>query len=321
MKRALLWVSLVLVGGLLCLAMLGWQRDLDPADLQAKYANSDSQFIDVGGGVMMHARVEGLSNGPTIVLLHGANSSLQTWEPIVARLGAKYRVITMDLMGNGLTGPNPARDYGAAAHVHSIEALMRQLKVERFILGGASFGGWIAWHYALAHPEQVEALVLIDALGAPGVEPSERSPYALLTGNALTRRIALNITPRSMIASTVRYNFGRPELVTDEMIDRYWELIRYPGNRQATIDRRDLGLPEPAKRAELARLKVPTLIIWGEADRRFGIAAAKWYADAIPGARLSLYPGIGHVPMEEAPDRTAADIDSFMAALAPPSQK
>lgn len=321
MKRALFWVSLVLVGGLLCLAMLGWQRDLDPADLQAKYANSDSQFIDVGNGVMMHARVEGLSNGPTIVLLHGNNSSLQTWEPIVARLGSKYRVVTMDLMGNGLTGPNADGDYGAAAHVRSVDALMRQLKIERFILGGASFGGWIAWHYALAHPERVEALVLVDALGAPGVEPSDRSIYAILTGNRATRWLALNITPRSMIASSVRHNFANSDLVTDQMIDRYWELLRYPGNRQATIDRRNLGAPEAATAAEMAQLKLPTLVIWGEADRRFGPAAAKWYAKAIPGARLSLYPGVGHVPMEEAPDRTAADIDSFIAALAPPSQK
>ena len=321
MKRALLWVLLALGVGILCLFILGWQRDLDPADLQAKYANKESQFVDMGGGLIIHVRDEGVPTRPAIVLVHGAISSLQTWEPWEVRLQAKYRVISFDLPGSGLTGPDPSGDYGVEKTVRLIDGLTRKLGVERFALAGHSMGGWIAWHYALAHPERTTALILVAPAGAPDVKYPDPPLGIRLGRSPMLRNMVMRVTPRSVIERTIRQSITDQSIVTDAMIDRYWELLLYPGNREATLARPSLADLEPATRSEMARLHMPVLIQWGERDRLMPVAASRWFKAAIPGAREIIYPGIGHVPMEEAPDRTVADVDAFLDGVARGSQK
>lgn len=321
MKRALLWVLLAAGCGLLCLYILGWQRDLDPADLQAKYANKESQFVDMGGGLIVHARDEGVPTRPAIVLIHGAISSLQTWEPWEVRLQGKYRVISLDLPGSGLTGPDPRGDYSVETTVRIVDELTRKLGVERFAIAGHSMGGWIAWHYALAHPERVSALILVAPAGAPGVRYPDPPLGIRLGRSEILRNMIMRVTPRSVIERTIRQSITDQTIVTDKMIDRYWELLLYPGNREATLLRPSLSDLTPATREEMARIKTPTLILWGKEDRLMPATASAWFKAAIPGAKEILYPRIGHIPMEEAPDRSAADVDAFVSGLAPLSQK
>jgi pimeloyl-ACP methyl ester carboxylesterase len=104
------------------------------------------------------------------------------------------------------------------------------------------------------------------------------------------------------------------------MIDRYYDLQLYPGNRHAT------SLRFAVKRvyadpATLAAIKVPTLILWGDEDKLIPVASAHWFAKAIPGAKEVIYPRIGHIPMEEAADHSAKDADMFLSAIVPPPQK
>lgn len=320
MKRALRW-ALVLVGtGLLALLLIGWQRDLDPADLQAKYANGASQFLDVGGGLLVHARDQGRGDGEAIVLLHGSNASLQTWEPWVKRLGTKYRVISLDQIGHGLTGPNPSDDYSPAAFVETLDRTLAKLGVTHFALAGSSMGGAVAWHYALAHPEKVDALILVDAAGAPVAESTDLPIGVRVAQTPLVRQLAEFVTPRSLIERTLREGLYNQSVIDDRMIDRYWELLLYPGNRRATM-LRNSRKQDVADRATLSRLHMPVLILWGKEDRLIPVAAARWFVSAMPQAQQIVYPGIGHVPMEEAADRSAIDVDTFLSRLARPSQK
>lgn len=321
MKRALLWVLLAVSCGLLCLYILGWQRDLDPADLQAKYANKESQFVDMGGGLIVHARDEGVPTNPAIVLVHGTISSLQTWEPWEVRLQSKYRVISFDLPGFGLTGPDPRGDYSVETTVRIIDDLTRKLGVDRFAIAGHSMGGWIAWHYALAHPERVTGQILVAPAGAPGVKYPDPPLGIRLGRSPFLRNIIMRVTPRPIIERTLRQSIADQSLVTDKMIDRYWELLLYPGNRKATLSRPSLSGLTPATREEMAQIRAPTLILWGQEDRLMPSSASHWFKSTIPGAKEIIYPRIGHVPMEETPDRSAADVDAFLGSLAPLSQK
>jgi pimeloyl-ACP methyl ester carboxylesterase len=102
--------------------------------------------------------------------------------------------------------------------------------------------------------------------------------------------------------------------MTPAVIDRYWELLRYPGNRVATIARFAQGY-SPLTAADLARITAPTLILWGRDDRFIPVAAAGYFAKTLPHSRTVIYDGVGHIPMEEAPDRSAADVAAFMATL------
>ena len=312
MIRVAKWLGLAALIAVIGLVVAYWTPDTDPVAMRAKYGAAPSQFVDVGGGLTVHLRDEGPRDGRVIVLLHGSNADLHTWDPWTERLTkAGYRVVRFDQIGHGLTGPSPARDYSMAAVVGTVEAVATKLGLPRFTLAGNSMGGGVAWHYALAHPKRLDALVLVDASGSP--VPIERKPpfaFRLLQSDAM-RPVLLHITPRGLIASGVRSAFAHPALVSEATIDRYWNLLRYPGNRQATVDRQSIGRAN-ATPAQLAALHVPTLILWGRDDQVLPLAGADFFARAIPGATKIVYPATGHIPMEEVADASAADVVGWL---------
>ena len=312
-RRIMGWAVLIL--GLLVAGILLFARtpDTDPAAMRAKYGGPPSRFVDIGRGLTVHVRDTGPRDSPAIVLLHGSNSSLHTWQPWADRLDKSYRVIRYDQPGHGLTGPNPSHDYSAAAFVDVVDRVTRALGVDRFVLAGNSMGGGIAWHYALAHPDRVRALILVDSVGQP--EPQGSAPIGFRIARIpVLRNLAATITPRKLIADSLPPAYGKPALADDAAIDRYWEMLRYPGNRMATIERFATA-PDPATTAMLHRLTMPTLILWGAKDRLIPLASGRWLAGNIPRSRLIVYPAAGHLPMEEAADRSAADVDGFMRSL------
>ena len=126
----------------------------------------------------------------------------------------------------------------------------------------------------------------------------------------------LHITPRAVIASSLHQSVSHQAIVTDEMIDRYWEMLRYPGNRQATLDRFTTPRKQTTSDA-VACIVIPTLILWGEDDKLIPVSAGRWFKKTLPHATLITYPGVGHIPMEEIPDRSVADLKNWLATLPP----
>jgi pimeloyl-ACP methyl ester carboxylesterase len=99
-------------------------------------------------------------------------------------------------------------------------------------------------------------------------------------------------------------------------VTRYWELLRYPGNRRATLKR--FGYPyDPLTEAEIAAVTTPTLILWGEEDRLIPVEAGQWLAKTMPNNALVIYPKIGHLPHEEAVEATLGDLQPWLAEHAP----
>jgi pimeloyl-ACP methyl ester carboxylesterase len=321
MKRIFKWI-----GGLLLLVLiagfaLGYTPDTDPAAMRAKYASPTSQFVDIGGGVTIHVRDEGKRDGPVLVLLHGSNASLHTWEPWVARLKDKYRIISLDQIGHGLTGPNPTGQYDGPAFVGTLDALLTKLGVTRFALAGNSMGGYVAWEYALAHPDKLTHLVLVDA-GGPPDDPNKQLPIGFrIARTPGLSKLALVITPRSVFEKSLHGTVSNRSVVTPAVIDRYWELNRYPGNRKATGERFAQYGTRDTNTGRLGEIRTPTLILWGAEDKLIPVSGADWFAARIPGSVKIVYPGIGHLPMEETPDRSAADLDVFLSKPFPSAAK
>ena len=118
----------------------------------ARWAPPPSQFVSIGP-LLVHMRDEGPRDDPMpIVLLHGTSDSLHTWDGWTRVLRQQRRVIRFDLPGFGLTGPNAAGDYSMAVYVRLVLALLDQLGVQRFVIGGNSLGGEVAWATAHAAP-------------------------------------------------------------------------------------------------------------------------------------------------------------------------
>ena len=105
----------------------------------------------------------------------------------------------------------------------------------------------------------------------------------------------------------------RKSIIDDTMIDNYWDFARMQGTRQATLRR--FETPDDDFVARNANsIVVPALILWGEEDRLVPLEAARLYAHAIRGSKLIIYPATGHLPQEEAPDKSAADVRNFLLA-------
>lgn len=312
MKRVMKWVfgiALVLGAALLVFRT----PDTEPAAMRAKYGGEPSQFVDLGQGLTVHLRDEGPRAAPAIMLLHGSNADLHTWEPWAQVLKGQYRVIRYDTIGHGLTGGVAGKDYSPEAMTNLVGRVADKLALQRFTLAGNSMGGAVAARYAMAHPERLTALVLVDAGGAPKPGGERGNIGFKLAATPGLNQLMKWITPRALVAQSLRQSVTNQAIVTEAAIDRYWELLRYPGNREATMLRMTAPRAtfDPAK---LAAIKVPTLILWGEEDALIGPAAAQWYGKAITGSTLTIYPGIGHLAHEEAAARSAADVAAFLSA-------
>lgn len=321
------WRGLLALIGILVIAFLIFRTpDTDAAEMRAKYGGPPSQFVDIGGGVTVHLRDEGPKDAPAIILLHGSNADLHTWEPWASVLKGTHRVIRFDQVGHGLTGPDPAHDYSRENYIEDILQVADKLGLERFIIGGNSMGGKHALAFAVAHPERVAGLILVDASGGPMLETKADTDREDAGGGNIgftiartpgLNRLVEQITPRSLIAQSLEQSVSVKSVASEAAVTRYWELLRYPGNRRATL-RRFSHPYEPLSEAELAAITAPTLILWGEEDRLIPLAAGQWLAQTIPSAALKSYPGIGHLPQEEAVAPTLADLEPWLAKHAPP---
>ncbi len=200
--------------------------------------------------------------------------------------------------------------------VSSVEAVRAKLEIEQFAIGGSSMGGAVAWGYALAHPDRVQALVLVAPSGAPLASGAADPIGFRLARTPVVRDLAAVITPRKLVEQSLEQSVSVPSAADAAAVDRYWELLRYPGNRRATLDR---APNVPATAQTLAPLRnVPILVLWGDQDRVLPLSQADFFKTALPGATLIVYPGIGHLPQEETPDLSAVDVKAFLAEAISP---
>jgi pimeloyl-ACP methyl ester carboxylesterase len=277
-------------------------------------ADADSRFADVDG-LKVHYKLAGQGR-PALVLLHGFAASTFSWREVTAPLARDHRVLSFDRPAFGLTerplrwqGSSP---YGLEAQARLTVALMDELAIDRAVLIGNSAGGTVATLTALEYPERVEALVLVDPAIYGGEErqgwlrPLLSLPQVDHLAPLFVRRI------QTWGLDFARSAWHDPSKITPEIWDGYtrplkaqdwdvglWELVR--ASRPLDVERR------------LAELRVPVLVITGDDDRIVPTAQSIRLAGEIPGAKLAVLPGCGHVPHEECPAAFLAVLQDWLA--------
>jgi len=241
--------------------------------------------------------------------------SLHMWEGWVRELGGKARLISVDLPGHGLTGTWPRDEYTIEAYADFVEVLVDTLNLDRFVLVGHSMGGAVAWTFAATRPDRVSQLILVDAAGYPRTAGEAPLPIRLAR-TPVIGDIGIYFKPERLVRRSLSEAYADPAMVTPERVRRYAELQRFPGNREATLQR--ARLQEPLDPAPLKRLDVPTLLIWGGKDRWVPTADAFRFQNDIKGAELEIFEALGHNPMEEDPKTTAAAVAAFIKPVPPP---
>ncbi len=306
-------LAAALILGALVVAGAGawlYAPDKPLAALETKYAVSPSDFVGVAG-MRLHVRDSGPGGAPVVIMLHGFGASLDTWDAWAAGLSAQYRVVRFDLPGFALSGPDPTGDYTDARTVQVVAALMDALGVARASLVGNSLGGKIAWMFAAAHPERVERLVLVspDGFASPGFDYGKKAQVPAML------RLLPYVLPTAMVRMTVAPAYGDRSVLTDARVARYRDMMLAPGVRRAMLARMEqvaLQPPEPLLRS----IRAPTLLVWGERDAMIPFGNAAGYQRLIPDCRLAALPKLGHVPQEEAPERSLAPVLAFLAGPA-----
>jgi pimeloyl-ACP methyl ester carboxylesterase len=303
------------VAGALALLLAGfvalnWAPDRPVSQLAQRWAPPPSTFIELHG-MQVHVRDEGRRDDPVpIVLLHGTSASLHTWDGWVRALEGQRRIIRVDMPGFGLTGPTPDGDYTIGAYTRFAAGVLDHFGLQHCVMGGNSFGGWVAWETALDQPGRVDALILVDSAGYR--LRSESVPIAFRIAKIpVLNRLMEVMLPRSLIASSVRNVYGNPDKVTPELVDRYYEITLRAGNRASLVQRfvqAPLGIDE----ARIREIRVPTLILWGGRDRLIPLEYGGLFERDIAGSQLVVFDDLGHVPQEEDPTRTVAAVRTFL---------
>lgn len=307
--RYLAWTlgGLLAAGAAAFLAAAWLYRDIPAEVLEAKYTSPASRFLNVDG-VRIHYRDEG--SGPPVVLIHANFGSLLSWDGWVDTLKDQHRVLRFDMTGHGLTGPDPSGDYSLERTVELTGRFVDALGLDRFTLGGTSIGGTVAMHYAAAHPERVERLILLSP-GALEGRKMQSGGFRLPRAANMLRYV----TPRALAEFMLKSRFGDPSKVDDALVDRWYEMWLREGQREAILAR--LRAYSSADLGQVAAaLRVPTLILWGEKNPQAEVSQATELRRMLvnaPEVRLITYPGVGHMAADEAGPVIARDVLAWMA--------
>jgi 2-hydroxy-6-oxonona-2,4-dienedioate hydrolase len=242
-------------------------------------------------------------SGPVVILLHGLGGSAANWAPTIAPLAQKYRVIVPDQIGFGKSD-KPMLNYRVSTLVDFLDGFYKQVGVQKASLVGNSLGGFTAAAFAIAHPEKVDKLVLVDAAGL--AVTGDLDPRVLNGLNASTRQQVRDLL------SLVFYN--KEQFSSDIAIDTFFA-SRVTAGDQYTIQRfiDSIAHGEDMLDGKLGAIKHPTLIIWGREDGLTQLAMGQRFNKEIAGSHLFVIEKCGHVPQLEKAAEFNAGLLKFLS--------
>ena len=242
----------------------------------------------------------GPSDGEVVVMVHGFGGDKNNWPLYARHFTRRYRVIAPDLPGFGENVRDPDWNYGGPAQTERLHAFLTELGLDNIHLAGNSMGGFIALSYALAHPDRLKSLTLIDNAGVTSTNKSElelaidegKNPlvatsmddYDRLMDFIMHKRIP---SPKFMMKAMLEVQIRNHDLL--DVI--FWQII-------------DEALKDSLTE-RLGEVSMPTLVLWGRHDRLIDVSCVEVMAAAIPDCTVVILEDAGHIPMIECPRETA----------------
>lgn len=248
----------------------------------------------------------GPSDAPeTVVMIHGYSADKTVWMRFAKHFTTHYRVLVLDLPGHGETAFDPALRYDTVSQAQRVVQAMDHLGIARAHLVGNSMGGFIAAQIALRHPERVQSATLMDAAGVRAPTLSDMDAQ-LAAGKGNPFEVHNRAEFAAFYAMTMAQPPWLPQSALDYLADDY--MTSRPALTRIFKDFSRVGELDQ----QLGQIRVPVLVMWGDRDRLVHRSAADVWAEGIPGAKLISYPDLGHMPMVEDAQRSAADVLRFI---------
>jgi 2-hydroxy-6-oxonona-2,4-dienedioate hydrolase len=251
--------------------------------------------------------------GTPLVLIHGMFGDFLDWEPVLEPLALRHRVAAVDLPGFG-GSTKPRREYTGEFFVATLHELLCQLGIGKAILVGNSFGGQVAMLYALAHPDAVEKLALVNSGGFKQYSEEEIAQVA----PRFSEKVIAALTPE---INAVLFGgvFTKPSETSARYLEKQNAKLRredYPAYAYSIANSIRLSLATYLM-DRLPELRCPTLLVWGEGDMVLPVAQAEAALARLPFGELKRIPGCGHAPQMECPAGFLKATEMFLASPTP----
>ncbi|MEJ5313095.1 alpha/beta fold hydrolase [Anaerolinea thermophila] len=312
-------ILLLLLAGLLVVPLILPVPPLQDIRNVNELKDPDSQFIQIQG-IQVHYKKYGAGE-PAIILLHGFGASTFSWREVVEPLSVHGTVIAYDRPAFGLTSRPMPKDwqginpYSVEGNISLLVGLMDRLGVNQAILIGNSAGGRLAMQMALAHPERVSGLILVDAAiyQGGGVQSSfiralMNTPQLNRIGPYLLRSAFAGEQGQSLISMA----WHDPSKLTPEVIEGYRKPLHMENWDRALWEFTKAGSGSEDLSLRFAELTMPVLVVTGDDDRIVPTSLSLKLAEEIPQAQLVVFSNCGHVPQEECPDQFLKAVEEFL---------
>lgn len=304
--------------------------DLPVERLEDDYFTDHSAYLnvnisDLDGNqldIKVHYQDYGNAEYPVVVLLHGAFSSSHTFISWADRLiETGYRVLMIDLPYHGLSGGFHDQITSLRRSAAVVKRVIDHLDIETVAIGGNSMGGGVSWYFTSEYAGKdgfsVSHLVLIDAVHPEMSYEDGREQLPGIMTTRLISGIVSQMTPKFLLKFVLDGVYGSDHEPDPDTVTRYYELLRRPGNRQSILrntQEEEEGISGVERLEMIKNAGIPTLVLWGEEDTWVDPEYAIAFKESLDLAdeNVIVYSGLGHVPMEEAPERTVRDLIGFL---------
>ncbi len=283
--------------------------------LRAMYGDAQSKYMKIGG-LTIHYKDEGPRDAPVLLMVHGSESSMRTYDRETEILKKRYRIVRIDLPSYGLSD-GPTDEAMAKLQPTDIPiGILEGLGIKKVTFIGVSSGGTMGMYLAARRPDLVERLILSNTPSDPVDTSHLVMPKAFL--DAVARAKQTGFRDQDFWDQFLTYFAGDGARISEQTKKEYYDFYRrYPEKNLIGLIAR-IGDGKEAT-VEMAKVKVPTLLIWGTADPLLPKSAADAIERYLKNAQISrvLMPDVGHYPPLEVPDRFAQIVAAYIEAGTP----
>lgn len=272
---------------------------------ERRVAGLERKAITLANG-LTYVYLEG-GRGAPLLLLHGFGANKDNFARLAGYLTPRYRVIAPDHIGFGESSKPPQADYAPRAQAERLRSFARALGVSKLHLGGTSMGGHIALTYAALYPKEVESLWLLNAAGVWSAPPSELRKRMSETGEN-----PMLVQDEDEFAQLVSLVTAKPLMIPRPFLD---VVAQDRIKNYALEERISKQLAADSVEERIRGLAIPALIVWGQQDRVLHPGSAGVLQMLLIRSEVVMLPGVGHLPMLEAPEKCALDYLRFRATL------
>jgi len=295
------------LAALLLLAIAGRRFLEKPAPIPPPGSGERDTLVD---GVRWRTREVPGDEAEPVIFIHGLVASSESWEKVIHQSADGRQAIAVDLPGSGYSDRPWPYDYSVGGQAAHLLRFMETRGIAHAVLVGNSLGGAVALLTAASRRDRVKALVLVDAAW-PGAE----IPWTIeALRTPVIGEIEMEIYTRPLMGWGLRHRlFANPANVTDDVVERYWRPVTVPDTRRAALAA--VRSTVPGTDTLMDKIRVPTLVVWGEEDRLLPPDNGRRLAAAIPASILAILAHAGHVPQEEQPAEFSRVVAEFLKTL------